>query len=342
MLRQLALLTAGLAVLAAAAGPPAAAAGPGRPVHVTKDLAYAPAEPAGTQGHLLDLYVPRTGRPAPLVVFTHGSGWLADNGRDGADRVAARLNPHGYAVAGVAVRASSQARFPAQLHDIKAAIRWLRAHAAEYHLDPDRIAVMGESSGGWVTTMAAVTGDVPELEGDVGMTGPSSAVQAAVPFYAPSDLLQMDAHMLDGCAPFNEAFGLTACHADPKSPESLLLGCPLPECAPEKAAAANPLSYVSDRRPVPPFLILHGRQDTFVPYHQSRLLYDALAAAGAEARFLTFPHAAHGTYLEMLSAPATRRDAREESTRAGHRTKPRPATPTWGTVVSFLDRHLRS
>jgi acetyl esterase/lipase len=86
----------------------------------------------------------------PLVIFSRGSGWLAQAGREGAAGVAAVLNPQGYAVAGVAVRSSTAARSPAQVYDIKAAIRWLRAHARQYNLDPHRFAIMGESSGGWV------------------------------------------------------------------------------------------------------------------------------------------------------------------------------------------------
>ncbi|MCS0602240.1 alpha/beta hydrolase [Streptomyces sp. LP11] len=317
---------------------PAASARTADIVRVSKDLAYAPAQPAGSQGHLLDLYVPASPAPVPLVIFTSGSGWMADSGRRGADTVAAQLNSHGYAVAGVAVRSSGQARFPAQLYDIKAAVRWLRANAGTYHLDPRRIAIMGDSSGGWVTTMAAVTGDIPWLEGDVGVRGPSSAVQAAIPFYAPTDFLAMDAHMPDNCAVFNAAFGLTDCHSDPRSPESRLLGCAITAC-PGRVAAASPLSYIGGR-PAPPFLLLHGEPDAFVPYHQSRLLFDALAAAGGAVRLISFPGAGHGTAFRMLTDDATRAGAREESAGNGHSTPARPVTPTWETITAFLDRRL--
>jgi acetyl esterase/lipase len=287
---------------------------------------------------LLDLYIPRSDRPAPLVIFTSGSGWLADSGRTGADKVAAQLNPYGYAVAGVAIRSSGQAQFPAQLYDIKGAIRWLRANATAYHLDPDRVAIMGDSSGGWTTAMAAVTGNIPALEGDVGPRGPSSAVQAAVPFYPPTDFLQMDAHMPDNCRAFNSAFGLTDCHSDARSPESRLLGCTITAC-PARVAAANPLTYVGNRR-IPPFLILHGEQDTIVPYHQSRILYDKLAASGDDVRLISFPKAGHGTNFAMLSDNATREGAYEETAHGGQTTPPRPVTPTWQTVVSFLEQRL--
>ncbi|MEV2231633.1 alpha/beta hydrolase [Streptomyces phaeochromogenes] len=336
--RALAAAAAAVALITAAG---AAAPSPARAatdVSVTKDLAYAAAQPPGTQGHLLDLYVPRSDRPVPLVIFTSGSGWLADSGRTGADKVAAQVNPYGYAVAGVAIRSSGQAQFPAQLYDIKGAIRWLRANAAKYNLDPDRVAIMGDSSGGWTTAMAAVTGNIPALEGDVGPRGPSSAVQAAVPFYPPTDFLQMDAHMPDNCKAFNSAFGLTDCHSDARSPESRLLGCTITAC-PARVAAANPLTYVGSRR-TPPVLILHGEQDSIVPYHQSRLLYDKLAVAGGDVRLVSFPKAGHGTNFAMLSDPATREGAYQESAHGGQVTPPRPVTPTWQTVISFLEQGL--
>ena len=130
------------------------------PTHA--NLEYAPAQPPSSNGHKLDLYIPtgKTG-PLPTVIWTGGSAWMADNGKNLAGQLAARLNPAGYAVAGVSIRSSSQVQFPGQLHDIKAAIRWLRANAAKYGLDADRIAIVGDSSGGWTSSMAAVTGDVP-------------------------------------------------------------------------------------------------------------------------------------------------------------------------------------
>lgn len=338
--RALMALAASVIALGVTMAPGHAAPAPGPDeVRVARDIAYAPAQPADSQGHLLDLYIPRSQRPVPLVIFTGGSAWMADNGRQGADQVAAQLNPHGFAVAGVSVRSSSQAEFPAQLHDIKGAIRWLRAHAQVYHLDPRRFAIMGDSSGGWTSAMAAVTGDLPRLEGDVGVRGPSSAVQAAVPFYPPTDFSQMDAHMLDDCKVFNQLLGTTDCHSDARSPESRLLGCPIKDC-PDKVAAANPLTYVTDR-PLPPTLIFHGEQDPLVPYHQGRLLRDALASAKANVRMISLPHAGHGPISSMLGDPDTRRDAYEEYARHGHTTPPVPVTPSWQTIVSFLTSELR-
>ena len=133
-----ALAAAGAAIIGLA--PPAQAA-------VFANIAYAPAMPAGTGGHLLDLYTPNSGpTPRPLIIWSSGSARMADNGKSGADAIANVFNPRNYAVAGVSVRSSSQARFPAQVHDIKAAIRWLRANAAQYQLDTNRFAQMNAST----------------------------------------------------------------------------------------------------------------------------------------------------------------------------------------------------
>ncbi|MGK5683454.1 alpha/beta hydrolase fold domain-containing protein [Actinoplanes sp. URMC 104] len=304
---------------------------------VITGVAYAPAEPAGSAGHLLDLYLPRTGRPAPLIIWSHGSGWLAENGREGADVVAARFNPHGYAVAGVAIRSSANAQFPAQLHDIKAAIRFLRANARRYGIDPRRIGIMGESSGGWTAAMAAVTGDVPELEGNVGVRGPSSRVQAAVPIYPPTDFLRMDEHMLGDCVPFNQAFGLTGCHADPRSPESLLLGCPIESC-PDAVARANPVDYVS--RTDPPLLIVHGQRDILVPWQQSTLLYEAVRAACGRATLVLLPRGEHGQWNEFFTDPAVSAGARGRSTRDCRERPARPVELSWAYVVRFFEKSL--
>jgi len=184
-----------------AGGPPA---GPGPPPAHT-DIDYAPPEPATSNGHKLDLYLPvpptaASGR-LPVVIWTGGSAWMADTGKRTAPGIAAQLLPAGYAVAGVSIRSSWQVQFPGQLHDIKAAIRWLRANSAKYNLDPDRIGIMGDSSGGWTTAMAAVTGDAPEMEGTVGTTGGSSRVQAAIAFYPPTDFLTMDPWAVRKCTP---------------------------------------------------------------------------------------------------------------------------------------------
>lgn len=330
---------AAIALVQVPAGPQRTGGTPGagmaqgpKPTHA--DLDYAPPEPATSSGHKLDLYIPAgVPGPLPVVIWTSGSAWLADSGKRGAAGLAAQLNPAGYAVAGVSIRSSSQVKFPGQLHDIKAAIRWLRANAAKYNFDPKHIAIMGDSSGGWTSAMAALTGDAPELEGSVGTTGVASAVQAAVAFYPPTDFLTMDAWALQRCAG-------TACHDSEGSPESLLVGCAIQTC-PDKVQAANPLRYITAADP--PIMILHGNSDQLVPHNQGEQLYMALNKACKDAIFISLPKAPHGNWNGFLSNDALREAATMRSTAAAGCTvvNPTPYTPTWQTVIYFLDQHTK-
>jgi acetyl esterase/lipase len=252
---------------------------------------------------------------------------MADNGKSGADAIASVFNPRGYAVAGVSVRSSSQARFPAQVHDIKAAIRWLRANAAQYQLDTTRFAIMGNSSGGWVANMAGVTGGVSALEGTIGTTGFSSAVQASVPFFGPTDFLQMNAQRPGGQ-------GLD--HNSPNSPESLLVGCAIQTC-PATVAQANPITYVDQNDP--PMMLLHGQADPLVPHGQSQILYSALRDRCRDAQFFSVPGAGH-SMSEVMSASRfgtqtvyTARNCQQTITTG-------TPNPTWDTIDAFLRRVL--
>lgn len=336
-------MVASVAIGQVPASPPGSAQQPGGgrgavpqgppPTHT--DIDYAPPDPAAGNGHKLDLYIPAGAKaPLPLVLWTAGSAWLADTGKRNAGGIAAQLNPAGYAVAGVSIRSSSQVPFPGQLHDIKAAIRWLRTNAARYGLDPNRIAIMGDSSGGWTTAMAALTGDAPDVEGAVGTTGVSSAVQAAVAFYPPTNFLTMDAWALRKCAQPN-------CHDNEKSPESRLVGCAIQTC-PEKVQAANPLRYVTAGDP--PLMILHGGSDPLVPHNQGEQLYMALNKACLESVFISLPKAGHGPWNDFLTNDAVREAATIRSTAAAGCTvtNPAPYTPSWKTVTDFLDRFMKS
>ncbi len=305
-----------------------------QPPPTRADLDYAPPEPLTSNGHKLDLYLPAgAAGPVPVVIWTGGSAWMADAGKSTAGILAQRLNPAGYAVAGVSIRSSSQVKFPGQLHDIKAAIRWLRVHAVQYHLDPDHIGVMGDSSGGWTAAMAALTGDAPEMEGSVGTTGVSSRVQAAVAFYPPTDFLIMDDWALQRCAP-------SQCHDSETSPESRLVGCAIQSC-PDKVQAADPARYVSDADP--PLLILHGDSDPLVPHNQGERLYMALNKACRDAVFISLPTAPHGPWNAFLTDDTLREAAtiRSTSSNGCKVTNPMPYTPTWETVIGFLDQHLK-
>ncbi|HEX6357922.1 alpha/beta hydrolase [Actinophytocola sp.] len=302
---------------------------------VYTDIPYAAADPEGSRGHLLDLYVPAGQGRRPLLIVMGGSAWLGDNGKAYAAQLAPHFTAAGYVVAGVSTRSSAQTRFPGQLHDVKAAIRWLRVHAREYGIDPARFAVLGDSSGGWTATMAGVTGEVRGLEGDVGVTGVSSRVQAVVDLYGPTDFLVMDAHMLPGaCESFNELMGVSDCHNDVGSPESRLVGCAIQTC-PDRVWAANPIRYVTPG--APPFLIAHGQQDLLVPHHQSELLYAALKRACVAATFFSVPGVGHSK--NIVSPDNAESDVR--STVHCRDTTPPATRPTLDTIESFLDSALR-
>src|SRR5262245_6044848 len=319
------------------AAPTVATSVAGAPVVLT-NIAYAPAQPAGSRGHLLDLYLPAEGSRRPLLIWTGGSGWLADNGKDSAGPIADFFTAKGYAVAGVSIRSSGQAVFPAQVFDIKAAIRWLRAHSHRYGLDPARFAIMGDSSGGWTTAMATLTGGVRALEGDVGVRAGSSRVQAGVAFFPPTDFLQMNSEMVPGaCDFFNLIFGLTTCHDDPLSPESRLIGCQIQTC-PRSVTPANPVNYVD--RNDPPIMILHGQADRLVLQAQSIWLYTAIRAPCGQAEFFSVPVAEH-SYPQILDA--ARHDAQTVYNTEGcreHITVGSP-DPTFDTIESFLHEALR-
>jgi acetyl esterase/lipase len=319
--------------------PPGGGRGPGfgaaqGPAPTDADLDYAPPEPPTSNGHKLDLYIPAgAAAPLPVVIWTSGSAWMADTGKRMAGLLAVQLNPAGYAVAGVSIRSSSQVQFPGQLHDIKAAIRWLRANAARYNLDPSHIAIMGDSSGGWTTAMAAVTGDAPDMEGSVGTTGFSSQVQAAVAFYPPTNFLTMDAWALRPCTG-------PACHDSEGSPESRLVGCAIQTC-PDKVRAASPMRYITAADP--PIMILHGDSDQLVPHNQGEQLYMALNKACKDATFISLPKAPHGNWNGFLTNDALREAATVRSTSAAGCAvaNPVPYMPTWKTVIDFLDRYMK-
>ncbi|NJP94940.1 alpha/beta hydrolase fold domain-containing protein [Nonomuraea sp. FMUSA5-5] len=313
----------------AALGVSAASMPPAHAAQVITDIAYAPAQPSGSRGHLLDLYLPSTGiTPRPLLIWHSGSAWTSDNGKEGADEIAAVFNPLGFAVAGVSVRSSGQATFPAQVHDIKGAIRWLRANAATYQLDPNRFAIMGDSSGGWLTEMATFSGGVTALEGTVGTTGVSSNVQAGLAFYSPTDFLQMNAQNLP-------TGGLD--HNSPASPESLLVGCPIQTC-PDKVAQANPMTYVDAGDP--PLLFLHGQADFLVPHGQSVLLYNRIKAQCGTGTFVSVPGADH-MKVQIMDPAHYGTETVRTTTGCGETVGTGTLNATWANFATFLRGGLK-
>jgi acetyl esterase/lipase len=247
-------------------------------VKAMRDLAYVE---KGHERQKLDLYLPeKADGPLPLIIWVHGGGW--QNGtKDGCPPLRGGYLDRGYAVASIGYRLSQHAVFPAQIEDCKSAIRWLRAHAKEYGLDPNRFGVWGSSAGGHLVALIGTSGDVKAF--DVGANlDQSSRVQAVCDYYGPTDFTQMDAHAVPGAA---------LKHDDANSPEAKLIGGPV-QANKEKAAQASPLTYVSKDDPA--FLIVHGDKDPAVPIHQSELLFAALKKDGVSVHFHTIHGAGHG------------------------------------------------
>jgi acetyl esterase/lipase len=246
-------------------------------VRVLRDLRYG----SDHDRQALDLYLPRGTGPWPVIVWVHGGAFRMGS-KDGP--LPAEYLEQEYVIASLNYRLSQHAIWPAQIVDCKAAVRWLRAHAADYGLDAERFVAWGASAGGHLSTMLGVSGHVTEWELG-GHLEHSSRVQGVVDWFGPTDFLQMDAHRL----PEGQEHDL----AD--SPESQLVGGSIQE-HPELVAAANPVNYV--RPDAPPFLLVHGDRDPLVPHHQSVLLDAALRRAGVPVQFYTVSGGGHGGFTD--------------------------------------------
>ena len=243
-------------------------------VTVHRDLIYGR---VGDRELPLDLYLPPdTSSPVPVVIWVHGGGWRG--GAKGNGGRARNMTTRGFAVVDVEYRLSGEAIFPAQIEDCKTAVRWVRANAEKYNLDPDRIGAWGSSAGGHLVAMMGLTHDENVFETE-DHSQYSSEVQAICNWFGPTDFLRM-----------NDFEGRID-HDAADSPESMLIGGPIQENV-EKVAAANPITYVSKNDP--PMLILHGEKDLSVPYNQSELLYDAMQKAGLEVTLYKVVNAGHG------------------------------------------------
>lgn len=234
----------------------------------------------GSPNQVLDLFLPEqpSDKPLPLMIWIHGGAWMGGNQ---ANPPVVFLVNKGYAVASIQHRFSSQALWPAQSYDCKAAIRFLRANAGKYNFDPDRFGVGGDSSGGHLAAFVGTSGDAKEMEGDLGNPGVSSRVQAVVDWFGPTDLTLMASQS----GPHSMIQ-----HDDPNSPESHLVGGPVQEKR-DVARTADPLTYIS--KDCPPFLIMHGDNDQLVPLGQSVILAKALVDAGIEVTMKTIHGAGH-------------------------------------------------
>ncbi len=260
----------------------------------------------------LDIYLPNEGDgPFPVIVSLHGGAFM------GCDKADLQILPmleglkRGYAVVGCNYRLSGEAQFPALVQDVKAAVRWIRAHAREYRMDGERIAAWGGSAGGYQALMLGTSAGIQELEDlSLGNADQPADVQAVVDWYGPSDFLAMDEQLkASGLSPLEGQE-----HSGAQSPESLLMGARITDI-PVKVQAANPATYVRDG--APPVLIQHGTHDAVVPAHQSVNLAARLQAVLGPERVT----------LELIEG-AEHADPRFETTENVNR------------VLDFLDQHL--
>ena len=258
------------------------------------DVAYA----TESEAQKLDIYLPATGDgPFPVIVSIHGGAFL------GGDKIAAAPEMdgvnRGYAVVRVNYRLYLEATFPAAVYDVKAAVRFLKAHAEEYNLDANRIAAWGDSAGGYMVNMLGVSSGVAELE-DLTMGNPdqSSSVKAVIDYYGPSNFVTIKAEHIANGDTIDEDFDTT-------SSEARFLGGDLNAIS-ETVVLASPVTHVSSE--APPFFIAHGTDDNLVPLQQSVQFAEALKAAIGEdnVTLVVIEGAGHGTEEfktdEMLDA----------------------------------------
>ncbi len=249
-----------------------------------RELRDVPYVSGGHERQRLDLYLPaEDGAAHPLVVWIHGGGWEGGN-KDGCP--ARPLVARGYAVASLNYRLSQHAIYPAQIEDCKAAIRWLRTHAAEHGIDRERVGVWGASAGGHLVALLGTTGRLRDF--DVGENlDQSSRVQCVLDWFGPADFLHY------GDPPWA---GLDY----PKGVVAKLLGGPV-SADPERARRASPLYFV--QADAAPFLIMQGDNDNLVPLQQSQMLDAALKKAGVESTLEVYPGAGHGG--AVFTSPAS-------------------------------------
>lgn len=250
------------------------------PVKVYRDIIYASPR---NEPQKLDLYVPSgLSSPPPIVIYIHGGGWEAGS-KDAP--LPLPLTRQGFALASINYRLSQVAKWPAQIYDCKAAVRWVRANAAKYGYSADKIGLVGDSAGGHLVALLATTAGNPKLEGDEGNIGVSSAVQAVVDYYGPTDFITLPDQVTD-----EQRKNLD-------NPVTHLFGTPIWDNGfvagkREVAKEASPVTYVSAQ--AAPTFIIHGDHDNIVPLKQSIEFHDALKAAGADSTLVIVKGGGHG------------------------------------------------
>lgn len=234
---------------------------------------------AGERSLKLDVVRPQadSNKPRPAVVWIHGGGWQGGNKASGLGRLGGLAASGDFVGFSVGYRLTDETAWPGQIHDCKAAIRWIRANAKKYGVDPEKIAVWGSSAGGHLVSMLGTSGDVKELEGTNGSPDASSRVTCVVDFCGPSDFLAFAES-----APNESRSG---------GPVQKLLGGPLHEKK-EVAKQASPVTFVSADDP--PFLIVHGTDDRTVPINQAERLNEKLKADGVNVTFVKIIGGGHG------------------------------------------------
>lgn len=242
----------------------------------------------GIEGHKMDIHVPDDGKDShKVIVLIYGSAWFSNNAKASAfQSYGKQLLDGGFAVVSINHRASTEAKYPAQINDVKAAIRYIRGNAAKYGFDTSFVGITGFSSGGHLSSLAGTTNGVRtkkfgkvkiDIEGSLGAyTKESSRVDAVVDFFGPIDVSRMER-----CETYK----------DDNSPEAVLLGCS-PSKNPDLSKALNPMSYIDKNDPK--FLVIHGDADPVVPYCQSEFFAKALKDKGVLEDFITVPGGNHG------------------------------------------------
>jgi acetyl esterase/lipase len=333
-------------VLAAAAGGVLSGFQEPKPIEM-RTLTYASRNGADL---VLDLYLPAKPirHPAPVIVFLHGGGWSGGTRTTGPDftRYFAR---DGFAMASIEYRLTPSIKFPANVEDVRTAVRWLKANAAAHLLDPDRICLWGTSAGGHLAAVAALA---PRGTFDAAdNSNQSSAVRCVLDAYGPARFDVMDAQTQDERATLqtpvvtiNVGGGRggrgSVSHDDPASPESRLLGAAV-QSVPDLVRAASPITHIG--KDAPPFLIMHGLADASVPHGQSIMLYEALKEAGQEATLRLIDGLPHTFFnrsdLDEVGGPF-RMQVREYP-RGGPEVRRLEQKGVFAVALEFFRTHLR-
>ena len=239
----------------------------------------------------LDIHLPTSGvKPYPVVLWLHAGGWSTGDKALGPSHPARQLLSQGIAVVSINYRLSWEAKFPAQIHDVKAALRWVRGRASTYGFNPNRIGAWGLSAGGHLAALLGTSSGIPSLT-DLTMGFPlqSEQVKTVVAWAAPMNFLLLDGQLaLNGCPLYNGTG-----HNAPSSPESLLLGAQI-TTIPALVSAASPRTYVTLGDPK--FLVQHGKLDCTIPYQQADGLVSRIRTVlgTAQVQYDLFPTGKHG------------------------------------------------